>query len=274
MKKICNKAFGDQAASKKAIAERGCFPPNRVLLKHASLAKDNEEAGACKSLNTEVGFAAATLDKLLDHRSRSEGRKRAVEKRNATSAGVVKDLVDTKRLTASVITSRRVHSLDDPRLHEALAERDRIRKEKEEKSAKTKRDKIKKVCNGVREMREKWGHESLHRFEPCNLKECGAYLQYKKDQGKGNTKDGAMPKGVEERRARCVAWMERPSPVGTPCNSDDEDDGANEGVSALLSLAAARVGVEENQGELEDLEMFGIIDEYGEVSEDHQLSMV
>ena len=107
------------------------------------------------------------------------------------------------------------------------------------------------------------------------MKECGAYLQYKKDQGKGKTKDGAMPKGVEERRARCVAWMERPSPVGTPCNSDDEDeDDQDEGVSALLSLAATRVGVEENQGELEDLEMFGVFDEYGEVIEDHEFAGV
>ena len=165
--------------------------------------------------------------------------------------------------------SKGVFSLDDPRLREAMAERARIRKEKEEKSAKTKRDKIKKVCDGVQAMRKKYGPESLHHFEQCNLKECGAYLQYKKDQGKAKTKDGAMPKGLEERRARCVAWMERPSPVGTPYNSDDENDaGKDVCVGALLSIAAGKMGVEENQGELEDLERFGTFDEYGEVSED------
>ena len=115
----------------------------------------------------------------------------------------------------------------------------------------------------------------MHRFEQCNLKEYGAYLQYKKDQGKGETKDGAMPKGLEERQACCVAWIERPSPVGTPCNSDNKnEDGQDDGVSALLSLAAGRMGVEENRGELEDLERFGVLDEYGEVNEDHEFSGV
>ena len=104
------------------------------------------------------------------------------------------------------------------------------------------------------------------------MKECGAYLQYKKDQGKSKTKDPAMPKGLEERRARCVAWMERPSPVGTPYNSDNEnEDGGDDPVGLLLSLAAGRMGVEENQGELADLERFGGFDEYGEVNEDHEM---
>ena len=39
----------------------------------------------------------------------------------------------------------------------------------------------------------------------------------------------------------------------------------------MLSLATARVGVEENQGELEDLERFGILDEYGAMDEDYEI---
>ena len=65
--------------------------------------------------------------------------------------------------------------------------------------------------------------------------------------------------------------MERPSLVGTPCNSDDEDDRKDDGVSSLLSLAAVTVGVEDNQGELEDLEMFGVVDEYGAMDEDYEI---
>ena len=123
------------------------------MLKHASLKQDNKEAGASKSLNIEEGFAATTLDNLLDHRSRSEGRRKSVENRNATSEGVVKDMVNTRRLTAGAMTSRGVFSLDDPRLREAMAERERIKKEKEEKSAKTKQEKFTKVCDGVEAMR-------------------------------------------------------------------------------------------------------------------------
>ena len=142
MNKIFHKAYNNQAANKIAIAQRGWFPPNRVLLKHALLQQDNEETDGSKSLNTEEGFAATTLDKLLDHRSRSEGRRKAVEKRNATSEGVVKGMVDTRRLTTGAVTSRGVFSLDDPRLREAMVERERIKKEKEEKSAKTKQENI------------------------------------------------------------------------------------------------------------------------------------
>ena len=67
----------------------------------------------------------------------------------------MKDTIDTRRLTTGAVTSRGIHSLDDSRLLEVMAERDRRRTEKEEKSAKTRRDKIKKVCNGVRAMQAK-----------------------------------------------------------------------------------------------------------------------
>ncbi len=43
-----------------------------------------------------------------------------------------------------------------------------------------------------------------------------------------------MPKDLQERRARCVEWMNRPSPTASPTASDDEyedglPDGATEG---------------------------------------------
>ena len=33
-----------------------------------------------------------------------------------------------------------------------------------------------------------------------------------------------MPKELGERRARCLAWMRRPSPTASPNGSDDEGD--------------------------------------------------
>ena len=40
---------------------------------------------------------------------------------------------------------------------------------------------------------------------------------------------------------------------------------------ALLSLAAAKAGVKEDRGEVEDLERFGVSDHYGEIDEDHDI---
>ena len=56
-------------------------------------------------------------------------------------------------------------------------------------------------------------------------------------------KDGAMPKRIEERQARCVTWMVHPSPAGVPCNSGDKGDGEVQSTSALHFLAAAKAGV-------------------------------
>ncbi len=76
----------------------------------------------------------------------------------------------------------------------------------------------------------------------CNAKECAVYLQYK------NLKtDGAMPKGLAERRQLCKEWMGCQSPTSSACQSDDEDDGEqgdgdhNDVVEALLGMAGGEV---------------------------------
>ena len=79
-----------------------------------------------------------------------------------------------------------------------------------------------------------------------------------------------MRKGLEERQACCVAWMVRPSLAGNPCNNGNKG-GEVQSTSALLSLAAAKAGMKEDQGELEDLERFGVSDHYGEMDEDHDI---
>ena len=40
---------------------------------------------------------------------------------------------------------------------------------------------------------------------------------------------------------------------------------------AFLSLAAAKAGVKEDRGGLEDLEKFGVSDHHGEMDEDHDI---
>ena len=101
----------------------------------------------------------------------------------------------------------------------AYKERGRKKEEKEKKLAQKKRDKATKNCDAVFAMREKYGHESTHRFAKYNLQECDAYLQYKKNQGKGEKANGAMPKELVDRQARCVKWMSCPSPAASPYNS-------------------------------------------------------
>ena len=59
-------------------------------------------------------MGAATLGRLIDHRNRLEGGRKAAEKRKATSEGISKNILNTKILTAGVITGNGVHTLNDP----------------------------------------------------------------------------------------------------------------------------------------------------------------
>ena len=66
-----------------------------------------------------------------------------------------------------------------------------------------------------------------------------------------------MPKELADRRARCVEYMSRPSPAGSPCQSDNEDneEGVTESVSALLSLVGQELGVCDSDA-VQELEEF------------------
>ena len=82
-----------------------------------------------------------------------------------------------------------------------------------------------------------------------------------RDQGKGKKGwSDAQRFGGETSLLR--AWMVRPSQAGKPCSSGDKGDGKVKSTSALLSLAATKAGVKKDQGELEDLERFGVSDHY------------
>jgi hypothetical protein len=88
-------------------------------------------------------------------------------------------------------------------------------------------------------LRKKYGHEKTHQFQTCDPKECGLYLQYKK-QGK---KDPVMPKDLAMRRARCIEWIACPSPLASPCQSEQEMDtdmtsGEQDTIQGLLKMVA------------------------------------
>ena len=103
---------------------------------------------------------------------------------------------------------------------EAYHEKRRESNEKFEKNVKAKKANVRKKIEGVKKLREKYGHESTHIFNQFSKKECSTYLQYKKQ----SNKDPGMPRDLEERRARCIEWMTRPSPTASPAASDDEGE--------------------------------------------------
>ena len=235
MNRIFFKAYGNQKNNCKATAESGWFPPNRKLLEHPSLAPMQKET----LLNVEEGLAGSILDRLLWERSRSDGAKKAAEKRKLTSDTISENIKKSQRLTSGILANNAVHSLDDPRFLEPFRQR-RIENDIKEEDKKTKRKaKASKLLSGVKAIRNKYGMDKTHLFATCNAKECAVYLQYKKLKT-----DGAMPKGLEERRQLCKEWLQRPSPTSSPCQSDDEDDGdegagtdQNDAVQALLGMA-------------------------------------
>jgi hypothetical protein len=134
MNKIFPKAYSSHNNNKKACSVRGWFPPNRKHLDHPDLQRDTSSAtGDANSANTsatdpnqmpplpppklnvEYGVGAACLDSLLLDRARSEGAKKAVEKRKLDSDSIIESIKKSQRLTSGVLTQNDVHSLNDPR---------------------------------------------------------------------------------------------------------------------------------------------------------------
>jgi hypothetical protein len=158
------------------------------------------------------------LDKILRERSKSDGAKKAAEKRKLTSDLIAQNILKSQRLTSGVMTMNGIHGLSDPRFLELFCQR-RIETQKKDEEKKSKRKALHlKLTIVVQALRVKRGHENTHKFEQCDKNECGAYLQYKKQP-----KDKAMPKDLVGRRERCVEWITCPSPTASPNQSDNED---------------------------------------------------
>ncbi len=216
LNRIFYKAYGNVANNKKAVAVRGWYPPNMKLLEHPSLVA--EAPTELTQINVQHGLAGSVLDRILRERSRSEGAKRATEKRKLESNLIAENLQKSQRLTSGVLTQNAIHSLSDPRFLKPFHERRQEAAKKEQEKQLKRRAKTNKIVSAVCKLRKKYGHEQTHFFEKCDKLECGAYLQYKKQK-----KDHAMPKDLAARRERCVEWMSRPSPILSPQQSDDEE---------------------------------------------------
>ena len=210
-------------------------------------------------LNVEYGVGAACLDSLLLDRARSEGAKKAVEKRKLDSDSIMESIKKSQRLTSGILTQNGVHSLNDPRFLDPFRQRQANAAKKLEKKTADSKARSKKKFDEVKALRAKYGDEKSHLFHNWNLAECSSFLQYKKQKG-----DPGMPKELSQRRQKCIDWISRPSPPSTPSPSDTEDD------DCFLDEAEVEAGVVDALISLGDggtvelqEEMVGEEDEYG-----------
>jgi hypothetical protein len=168
-----------------------------VLLEHPSLVADENPppqsmpSSSLPEITIESDLAGSVQDKLLRERGKSEGAKKAAEKRKLTKEKIAENIFKSQWLTSGVMTKNAIHSLNDPRFLEPFClHRIETVKKKDEKTSK-RRALTSKLVSAVTALRAKWGHEKTHFFQQCDKNECGAYLQYKKQP-----KDKATPKNL------------------------------------------------------------------------------
>ena len=230
--------------------------PLGLLHMSPSNASDPDAKGKDTTLNIEVlcRLSTAIFDRLLDQRARSDGAKKAAEKRKSKGENIAQCLQEAKKLSTGVCVKHGIHSLNHPDFLKGYHARLQVATEKADKKVAFLKSKNKKRIDGVMKLRAEFGHESIHRFEKFTITQCGTYLQYKKQ----TNKDPAMPKDHDERRKRCIEWMNRPSPVASPNTSDDEGEDNEVDLDqslvaeSLLGLASGDLGGNDNSNEEED----------------------
>mmetsp|Transcript_24174 Transcript_24174/g.30944 ORF Transcript_24174/g.30944 Transcript_24174/m.30944 type:complete len:200 (+) Transcript_24174:266-865(+) len=193
---------------------------------------------------------------MLDRREKDDRHNAAVRKRRTFGGSISQRFKVTKRITAGALVANGVHALDNPEFLEAMRERTKEKKDKEERLVQKRSALKQRRIDDVKELRTKFGDERVHRFRDFSKDQCGKYLQYKK-KGK---KDGKMPDDLEERRARCCQWIDRPSPtpsfdegdVGVGDTPDSEVDNeigdADEFDDAIDDDAGELFGVKDDEG--------------------------
>ncbi len=101
LNKIFFRAYGNVAANKKAVADRGWYPPNRKLLEHPTFTVEQQGNNSTNvvtlpRLNVETGLAGSVIDRIIHHRSKSDGAKKAAKKRKLISENIVENIKSPK----------------------------------------------------------------------------------------------------------------------------------------------------------------------------------
>ena len=231
---LLNKAwypsFANLRTNRKAIAERGWCPLNMNLLLHKEIAVQNnnlvsEETNKTTinqehdemvnnlpmQLNMEEGYSGICFQRLMQYCLRNGGIERNL---NNLQSGedILTSFKKVKRLSSAVMVRRRIHEVNQPEVLELI--RSNIKKTVDDENSKKKsyRNEIKKRIQQVNALRL-----TKPDVNDWNMKECGSYLQYKKQNG-----DVAMPKNISEMRDRCRYVSGRSSPDCSVHGSDDE----------------------------------------------------
>ena len=109
-------------------------PPNRKLLDHPDLVGQEkyngeeqesvEQVDYC-SINTKTGFAGTCIDKIISHRMQNGGII-THQKRLEEGADNGKNLKEARKVTAGVLVSNGIHSLNDPALVAHIRNKKRV----------------------------------------------------------------------------------------------------------------------------------------------------
>ena len=229
-----SKSFQCVELSKKVISERGWYPPNRKLLSSKEVmgwidfGKANNDTSSEKSnvehseldsiigsLNISDGFANEVMRRFVRRILAEQHAREQFEADRKKGKTALALLEAAKRLTAGVLVGNEIYSLNHPALLQYHENKKEKEKQEHEKSAKTKKNSMKKRRETVKQARAK--SNDLSKWTVPELK---ALFQYKKQPG-----DGGAPKGKAELLKTCIRMdINRPSPPCSDAESDDETD--------------------------------------------------
>ena len=128
--------------------------------------------GRSINLNMHEGMAATVLDRMIAEQARSSQAKKAADERKRKGDSILQNLKESKKLTSGVMASNGIHSLSDPRFLQAYHDRRSEAREKLERNVVARKANTAKKIEGVKKLREKFGHESTHMFAQFSKEEC------------------------------------------------------------------------------------------------------
>ena len=150
----------------------------------------------------------------------------ARQKRLEEVIDIVKNLKEARKVTAGVLVSNGIHSLNDPSPVAHIFDKKRFEEEAGKDKATTDRNCLQDLISKVAQTRTKRGRGEDDVFVKWTTTELSTYLKYKK-----LPEHGAMPTKVSDKRSRCRSIMEIKPPNVSPRTSDDvgDDDHDDEG---------------------------------------------
>ena len=122
--RILFQVYGRVESNTHALSDRGWNPPNRKLFDHPDLVGQEQYNGEehqsvkqidYRTVNTEYEFAGTCIDKIIRHRMRNGGIKYR-QKILGEGSKIGKNLKEARKVTAGVLVSNIIHSLNYPAL--------------------------------------------------------------------------------------------------------------------------------------------------------------